>query len=412
MSLACKLKNMRTKVKLIRDATLGLLSYLFRIFPLQNKVVGIAVAGRRYADNPKYVMEELLHRKTAAKLCWIQSPNCEMIVPKKIRLVNKLNLLGYIYCYATAKVLITTTGFPMFIRKRKGQIVINTWHGGLGIKKIGYDNNKEIRHDEKLFYMLFNNKLADVFISNSNHLSQLYRESFKYQGPIWKCGYPKNDALLSKSKRAEAAERIRKQLKIPPSMRILIYAPTYRAKDTGIGVDTTMSYYDIDYARLYESLKRRFGGEWCILQKFHPNMQGSVLGNVEEESYYKDVTSYHNMQDLIMASDALISDYSSCMFDAALAGLHTFIYANDFDEYKRNRGVYYELEDLPFPYASNNDELVANIENYDCKIAKSKWDSFCTRTGLVETGHAAKDIAAKILEHLNGKPVIWENTDI
>lgn len=400
---------MGTKTKYLRDSILGLISYCLRIFPLQNKVVGIAVAGRRYADNPRYIMEELLHRGSSIKLCWIQHPKCEMDVPNGICLINKRNIFKYLYCYATAKVLITTTGFPMFIRKRKGQLFINTWHGGLGIKKMGYDNTKEIQHTYLQSYLQFNNKLADVFISNSNHLSQIYRRSFKYQGPIWKCGYPKNDALLSTIKCQEMAKKVRQKLNIPLKSRILIYAPTYRAKETEENLDYNMSYYDIDYIQLYRALKHRFHGEWFILVKFHPAMQNIIPNNIIKEPYCKDVTSYHNMQELIMASDALISDYSSCMFDAALAGLHTFIYANDYDEYKQNRGVYYEMDDLPFPYSKNNEELISNIEIFDTEIAKSKWQDFCSRMGLVETGHSAKDIADKIEKHLNDETIVWQS---
>lgn len=78
-----------------------------------------------------------------------------------------------------------------------------------------------------------------------------------------------------------------------------------------------------------------------------------------------DATNYPDMQELILAADAFISDYSSCIFDAALRNIPCFTFATDFEKYKGDRGVYYEMDELPFSYAKNNDELISNIKNFN-----------------------------------------------
>jgi CDP-glycerol glycerophosphotransferase len=108
------------------------------------------------------------------------------------------------------------------------------------------------------------------------------------------------------------------------------------------------------------------------------------------------------MQELILGCDAFISDYSSCIFDAAIREIPCFTYANDFQEYKGDRGVYYEMEELPFAYAKNNDELINNIQRFDYDDYIKKWNEFKIRTGLYETGHASKDIAYVIGEFVKG----------
>ena len=120
-----------------------------------------------------------------------------------------------------------------------------------------------------------------------------------------------------------------------------------------------------------------------------------------------DATSYPEMQDLILASDVFLSDYSSGIFDAALREIPCFTYATDFDEYKKDRGVYYEMDELPFPYAKNNEELINHILNYDHDAYINKWKQFAKRTGLFETGHAADDISNKIIDIMNGKKIDW-----
>ena len=121
-----------------------------------------------------------------------------------------------------------------------------------------------------------------------------------------------------------------------------------------------------------------------------------------------DVTAYNDMQGLLCAVDIVISDYSSCLFDAALREIPCFTFAKDFEQYKGTQGTYFEMEDLPFPYAQNNEELIANILNYNQKEYFQRWNKFKETTGLLETGHAAKDIVNEIMSVLNGKPAIWK----
>ena len=104
-----------------------------------------------------------------------------------------------------------------------------------------------------------------------------------------------------------------------------------------------------------------------------------------------------------MASDACISDYSSCIFDAALFGMPCFTFANDFEEYKGDRGVYFEMEDLPFPYAKNVEELHYNILHFDKEQYDADWKAFVETVGLKETGHAGRDIAEYICRFIKKK---------
>lgn len=365
---------------------------LFCLFPLKNKVVATAVVGRRFADNPKFIYEELLKKNLEAELIWVRDPQWEIYVPNGIKLVS--GVCETMYSYATAKVILSTTNYPFAYCKRKGQCVINTWHGGLGIKKIEYGGKRDRRMCD----------MTDVFISNSNHLSNIYRNTFGYKGPIWKCGYPKNDMLVGDLRKIR--QHIRHLLNIPTDSKVLIYAPTYR------DYSTDYDPYDIDFNLLLSTLKNRDNYEWFILLKYHPNLQKIKHYEGLDNEHVKDVTSYHDMQELIAASDALISDYSSCIFDAAIAGLECYIYANDFQKYKQGRGTYFELSDLPFPAATNNKELIREINNYYHVEWYRKWKSFSDIQGLVETGHAAKDIAEKIEEYLDYSNVEWKNTDI
>ena len=115
-----------------------------------------------------------------------------------------------------------------------------------------------------------------------------------------------------------------------------------------------------------------------------------------------NVTSYPDMQELILASNAFMSDYSSGIFDAALCKIPCFTYAPDYEEYKEKQGVYYELSELPFPFAKTFDCLLDILKTNKESFDTNKWNAFTNLTGLYETGHAAKDIANLVNEYING----------
>jgi CDP-glycerol glycerophosphotransferase len=190
---------------------------------------------------------------------------------------------------------------------------------------------------------------------------------------------------------------------------VLLYAPTWRLRlKEKKHIDTKV--YDLDMQRLKHVLTEKFGGEWTMLVRFHTFLRLYAKGYQEKHPEVKDVTDYQDMQRLLMATDVMISDYSSCIFDAAMRRIPCFTYATDFEQYKyEERGVYYEMEELPFPYAKNNDELEQNVKAFDMEDYLKKWDAFTVRMGLNETGHAAKDIAEKMADYLNGKKVEWQN---
>lgn len=390
-----------------------LLLYIFRIFPIKNnKIIASAVRGRRYADNPRFIVEELLRRKRDLDVVWLKRSDSNYMVPESIRTVaNRRNYIQLAYEFATAKIIIMSHHAPAYYKKREGQVFVQTWHGGLGIKKIELDADKFIKSSKYELAELKATNLADVFISNSLHLSKLYRSAFSYRGPILNCGYPKNDFLLGD--KAAARKKVRCDLNIKSGSKIVTYAPTFRDsfRQNGIWV-ADMSVYDVDFERLKMTFETKFGGDFVVLIKLHPNLQNSVNFDTITNDHIIDVTKYNDMQELIMASDFFISDYSSCIFDAATAGIPCFTYANDFDVYKSDRGVYYEMEELPFPYARNNDEMERNVLSFDLQDYNNKWKEFSKRVALNETGHAAKDIADKICDIIDGKTVYWNNSTI
>lgn len=402
-------KIVRPVVRPLAAAIIVALFYLLRIFPIQkNKVVVSIYTGKRYDDNQKFMMEELHKLCPETDIVWVKDPQYEYELPEWIRPV-RWRSWRWLYEYATAKIWTNNCTERDYFVKRKGQLYVQTWHGGLGIKKVASDiTGERAKRLKQTTFFKNASDMADVYISNSDHLSVIYRRAFKYHGPIWKCGYPKNDMLVNGNQ--EFGRKARKELNIPEGNKVLLYAPTWRLRFAEKHY-VDMNVYNIDMQRLKQALTEKFGGEWTMLIRFHPTLlRLYVKGYQEAHPDVLDVTDYPDMQSLLMATNVTISDYSSCIFDAALRRIPCFTYATDFDQYKNEEcGVYYEMEELPFPYATNNDELVQNVKAFDMEDYLKKWDAFTVRMGLNETGHAAKDIAEKMADFINGKEVTWNN---
>lgn len=377
--------------------------YVFRLFPLQNKVIATTFKGMKYGDNPQYLLEELRFLDDKLDFVWMKQRGYDYNVPSWIRTIPYELKFKTIYEISTAKVIIDSHRFKSSIRKRKGQLFIETWHGGVAIKKLETDVPKFRVDDILISEIKTSNRLVDVYISQSDFLSSIYRRAFKYEGPIWKCGYPRNDILFTDKNGLR--KEIRERYGLDGDVNIMLYAPTFR--DSFLeSID--VSVYSVDFDKLHQSLCDRFGGKWTIMVRWHPLFASHIANKMEIPSYVIDATTYPDMQKLIMATDAILSDYSSCLFDAALIDIPCFIYATDFEAYKDDRGVYFELDELPFKYSTNNEDLASIITSFDKDKYKKDVSQFFDKIGLVETGHAGKDIANRIKDFIEGKAIKWE----
>ena len=131
--------------------------------------------GRKYGDNPRYILEELKKELPTLDFVWLVAEGYNVLTPNWIRKIPYKITLKTIYEISTARIVIDSHRFRSAIRKRKGQFFIETWHGGLGIKKIEGDIQRVLETPWEVAEIKNTTKLADVFISNSDHLSNIYR---------------------------------------------------------------------------------------------------------------------------------------------------------------------------------------------------------------------------------------------
>ena len=358
-----------------------------RLFPVKpGRIVFSNFYGKGYADNPKYIAEEFIKKNNNdIQLIWLIKGEKRPDIPENIKQVKRGTILE-IYYLSTANVWIDNCRKYYGIVKKKGQYYVQTWHGGIGLKRC----EKDICDTFSKTYLksaINDSKMADLFLSNSLWQTELYRRCFWYDGKVLQEGLPREDFLVNK----KLCNTFRNKYKISADTSLILYAPTFRD-------DGSLSYYNIDYNRLIDNVKRRFGlKKVCVMVRYHPNIKERVGTSTEGVI---DVSDYSDINDLIVESEMLITDYSSCMFDGLIANKKVILYANDLEDFINNgRGFLFELSELPFSIAKTNDELEQIILDFDENQFENNVNSFFDKCGIVSNGNSSRKVVEYIINN-------------
>ena len=384
-----------TILKQVRYVWIVCLFHIFHLLPInRRKVVVCNVWG--FGDNAKYVTEELLRRKKELEIkencknsfdiSFITNNPKSAYAPEGVK-VLKTNSIPAIYALATGKVWVDNNRKESYIRKRKGQYYIQTWHGGIALKKIEKD------YEDKLGPKYVANakrdsKMADLYLSNSSFCTNMYRNSFWYHGEILECGSPRNDILIQPN--AALTREVRNRLGIDQNVHIALYAPTYRE-----GNNTKP--YQLNFHKLLQALGNKFGGNWIIAVRLHP-LVSEQSGFITYDNQIINASHYRDIYELMAAADLLITDYSNIMFEFSFMKRPVFLYALDEAEYTKDRGFYFDYTSLPFLKANTEEELFNHITNYSPREDRERVQGFLDTLTIYETGEASKQVVDRILD--------------
>lgn len=374
--------------------------YVFRIFPInKNKVVVLRHGGLGMGCHQKYVVEELLRMNPKLKVVWIVKDMNEKF-PDNIKKV-KFSTIRRAYHFATAKVWLNDVVLTKTLKKRKGQYYINTTHGvGISLKKFGFDAPKFVSRESRE-NMLHNAQVVDLYLAGSSFIVDVYKTAFGIENKSWICGSPRVDILINKND--AVVRNVNDRLGIPSDANVILYAPTFRQDAMKASVaakasDNIEQYQLVDFRRLKESLEKKYGGNWYILLRFHP-MAKNACTKFKYEEYVINATWYDDPQELLARADALITDYSSIMFDMMYSMKDVYIYAPDYEDYIKNeRELYFDIAELPFPVAKSMAELDEKISHMDVTERNELYKNFMDKFGVVEDGNASKRVAEHILK--------------
>lgn len=366
---------------------------LCRLLPIRrNQVLFIGYYGAQYGCNPKYISQYLAAHTdpSRVKIIWALTPKAHTI-PAGLNSV-RFGSPDYYIALATSRVIVTNYRMTSDFVKRRGQVYIQTWHSSLRLKKIEQDAADSLPQGYAAMARR-DSAQTDYVIAGSQMSHDTFANAFWYSGPILDFGTPRNDLLIAPP--AGLRDEVCHRLGIDPEKKIVMYAPTFRKGES-------TEPYKVDFKELTEALKERFGGDWTVVLRLHPHL--SNCREFQGLENVVDATTYDDVQELLLAADALVSDYSSLMFDFAVTGRPVFLYASDLDDYvARERALYFRPDELPFPLARNNEHLQSVIRVFNDADYRRRVDSFLRSVGSFETGNASQQVSDLITDIIRKK---------
>lgn len=370
------------KVKVLYIVLLKELRKIFFVLPIRkNRVIFESFSGEGYNCNPKYISEKLHEKyKEEIEIIWAVKEGVE--VPNYAIKCKYRSFKHFIY-RITSKVYVCNFLQAVEIPKRSNQIELQTWHGGGCYKKIGKE--EKARGSAYIKRRNLHVYETDYFISSSKYFTnEVIKYQLGYCGRILPIGMPRNDCLINidDSKRND----IRKKIGVAKKDLFVLYAPTWRE-----GFD---KIEQIDYESLSEALKKKFNKRITIAFRAH------VYGK-ESSNGVLNLSKYPDMQELLIASDVLITDYSSSMWDFSLTYKPCFLYVPDLKRYLNQRGFDKNIYEWGFPVCETNEDLIQNIKNFNQIEFKKLMDRHHSELGSYEHGNAS-NTATELIANICG----------
>ena len=337
--------------KLMQKLYIVIMNAVFRIWGAlvktdDNLVLFVSFMGKNFNDSPKVLFDYMQsHPEYQKYRCvWaFEHPECF----PQLNTV-KIDTPAYFKTALKAKYWITNTNIERGLRfKKKDQIYLNTWHGTT-IKHIGNDcpGRKDFNFDK-----------VDYLTVSGEYDERVFRSAFRARESSYlRCGTPRNEALWSANESTRA--QMRKKLGIPEGKKVILYAPTWRDSTDG------GRSYAIKPPIHFDKWQKELGSEYLVLFRAH-HQTTKVLG-VEYNDFVRNASDYPAINDLMIAADLLITDYSAVAFDYSILCRPIFCYAYDYDSYLAERGTYFAIDEkYPNKSCRTEDELLNRIKRMD-----------------------------------------------
>lgn len=353
-----------------------------------NKILFINFNGNGYGDNPKAICEYFRKYHPTLTLVWLSYDKKSF--PTGVKVVKYGSLRSF-WEQATAKVWVYNTRSFLRIPKKSSQFYVQTWHGSIGFKYLEAAANLPDRYIKDAKY---DASVTDILISDSKIQTETFRKYFWYSGEIIESGLPRNDDLYNLKQKNGLRDNLKEAYHIPKDAKVVLYAPTFRDQHY-------TDHIKLDFESLRKSLQIGLQSDVYLLIRLHPN-DNHLVQKIAYHDNIINASTYHDMQELILISDLLISDYSSAILDFILLQKPYIRFAKDLNDYQNVRGLTDLYFKLPDPLLLTEDELYhyseSILETFDLKKMKKFRDE---QLGFVFDGKSCERIANIIVKKLN-----------
>ena len=379
---------MHDKVSILVIKILRCISHLFYFIPVKKgRVLLSSYLGESYSCNPKYISEYLQKNYPGKfEIVWAfkDVDNFKNIPASR---TIKYKSISWFYYTISANIIIGNNA-AMWIPRRKGQLIIDTWHGGGCYKKVATDNSES--SDLANFRTKISGKEVNLYLSSSKYFSDnVVRKSFMYDGEILSSGMPRNDVLFVKDRNFinKIRTEIAAKYDFSSEYVIVLFAPTWRKG--------RLRSEQLDIAMVKRAVSSKVGKSVVVLGRGHHTESGILEKNVI------DVSDFPDMQKLLIASDILITDYSSSMWDYSFTEKPCFLFTPDLEIYEKTPGFDRDIHSWGFPVCETNDQLESEICRFNQEDYLKRMKIHHASLGNYENGTACRQVSDYINKFAN-----------
>ncbi|WP_373892407.1 CDP-glycerol glycerophosphotransferase family protein [Weissella confusa] len=332
----------------------------FSLMPIRENVVAFLSDSRSdMTGNFEYIENEINSRASSLQMSYMLKKTNS--TKKTLREYTKIAWL-----IATSRHVLLDDFYPLVypLKIRNGVNLIQVWHAvgafkTFGFSRVGLPGGP--KKDSK------NHRNYTWAIVSSKNVAPFYAEGFGIdEEKVLPLGAPRTDAFFDETYKENVVTRLNEDLPFIKNKKVILFAPTFR------GNGQQSAYYDfdwIDFEKIYQNLKSK---GYVMLFKIHPFVKNKVDIPDKFADFFYDVSSYREINDLLLISNALITDYSSVVFEYSLLRKKTIFFVPDLEEYTASRDFYVNYKEfVPGPIVRNNDELITEIKKVDEFDARS-----------------------------------------
>ena len=347
-----------------------------------NKVLFLSDSREELGGNFKFVYDEIMKSKNKYEVTTLlkKSLSTRRTLKEKLRLCREIALSKYIFLDDFYPIIYV-------LKLRKETKLVQLWHAMGAYKTVGYSrarkpggpNSKSVTH-----------RGYTGTIVSSEHIRKNYAEAFNMDiEKVHALGIPRTDIFFDEKYRSKIKNKLYKKYPVLKEKKVILFAPTFRGK----GQKT--AYYNFEWIDL-KKFSETFNKDYVCIFKLHPFIKNKPEYDIENDSFYIDLTSEREINDLLFVTDILITDYSSVIFEYSFFKKPVVFFVPDLEEYKNSRDFYYPLSDYTYgEIAEDFNELVKKVKLEKVNVEKLNkfYEFFCSSCD----GHSTKRVVKYFL---------------
>lgn len=322
----------------------------------KDKVLFLSASRDTLTGNFDFVYKELKKRKKYDIDVMLKSNlKVRYTIRQKLRLV---------YLIATSKYIFLDDFYPMIyaLKLRKNTELIQLWHAMGAFKRVGYSRGRKIGAPVK--HSLTHKNYTGAIVS-SEYIRKDYAEAFGISiDKVQALGIPRTDIFFDKKYGKKAIKELYSKYPQLKGKKVILFAPTFR------GNGQKAAHYNFDWVD-FEELKKNFSRDYVCIIKLHPFIKNRPEYDFNSDSFYLDLTSNREINDLLFVTDLLITDYSSVIFEYSFFKKPVIFYVPDLDDYRNSRDFYYPLDKYTYgDVVMDFNSLIKSIRNNTVNLNK------------------------------------------